>query len=146
MKVTVSPTGAPYAYEVKARHHTLSLDVAKPQKGGDTAANPHEAALGALGACTAITLALYIDTKKWPVSNIQVTVDEDTIDDPNDTSAGTKRRIPHIVETITFEGDLTDEQLAKLKEYTEKCPVFKLMRDDKVMETVLKPVKAKQVP
>lgn len=137
MKVTVTPGSAPHAYTVTARQHTFSLDIEPKLKGGDTAANPHEGVLGSLGACTAITMALYAAQKGWNVSFEVTEVTEDKIDDPDDTSEGTKKQIPHIVERVTIKGAVTDEQLTRLKEIGKRCPVYLLMLSKKVIDLEL---------
>ena len=137
MKVTITPGSAPHAYTVTARQHSFSLDIEPKLKGGDTAANPHEGVLGSLGACTAITMALYAAQKGWNVSFEVTEVTESKIDDPNDTSEGAKKQIPHIVEKVTVKGDVDDQKLAKLKEIGKKCPVYLLMLNPKVIDLEL---------
>jgi uncharacterized OsmC-like protein len=133
LEVTVAPKGAPHIHTITARHHTFETDVDSSYNGADTAAGPHEVFLGGLGACTAITMAHYAASKGWAVT-FKVKVTEDKIDDPDDTSTGKKKQIPHIVELVTIEGDLTDEQLEKLRSIGKKCPVYLVLTGKKVVD------------
>jgi putative redox protein len=133
LKVSITSKGANYAYKVDARQHSFDIDAETTHKGGDTAINPHEAALGGLGGCTVMTMAMYAAQKGWSVTFELTEVTEDKIDDPADTSEGTKKKIPHIVERITVKG-ATDEQLAKLKDIGKRCPVYLLMINPKVID------------
>src|SRR5690349_9796995 len=58
--------------EISAGPHTLFAD--EPiEAGGDNAGpNPYELLLGALGACTSMTLLLYARRKKWPLEGVEV--------------------------------------------------------------------------
>lgn len=137
MKITLTPKGAPHGWDVKARQHTMTLDIEASLKGGDTALTPHEAVLGALGGCTVITMALYAAKKGWNVTFELTEVTEDKVDDPDDTGE-TKKQIARIVEEITVKGDLTDEQLGDLVKIGKKCPVYLLMTGKKIIETKVK--------
>lgn len=132
MKVTITSTpGQPYRHELKAGAHTIVSDVDSKMKGGDLGPTPHELFLLSLGTCAAMTMEMYAARKALAVTKVTITVEEDKVDDPD--GSGTK--IPRITETIEIEGNLTDTELAKLKEIGSKCPVLLLFLGKKVVES-----------
>ena len=133
IKVTItSKPGVPYQHELTARTHTIVSDVAADLNGGDTGPTPHELALLAIGTCGAMTMQMFAEKSKIPLTAVRVTVTEDVIADPNDATA----TVPHIVETFEVEGNgLTDAHLASLERVAKKCPVAKLfMNNSKIMD------------
>ncbi len=132
LKVTVTYAGVPFQHITEARGHKVTGDLDTSQKGGNTGLTPHEQFLGSLGQCTAMTIEVYAGMKKWTIPGMTVTVTEDKIDDPN--NAGTQ--IPHIEIEVSIDGgdSLTDEQIAKLKEKGENCPIKKLVMNPKVID------------
>lgn len=116
-----------YASTVTARHHTFVCDE-PPQSGGqDAGPAPYELLLGSLGACTAITLRMYAKRKEWPLRAV-------TIELSFERSSSGER----IERVLTLEGDLDDEQRARLLEIAEKTPVTKTIKAGTAMHTRLR--------
>lgn len=133
-KVTITKTaGQPYQHLVAAGKHQVTTDTPTALKGGDTGMTPHELFLGGLGACAAMTVEMFAERKGWALTRVVVTVVEDTVDDPD--AQGSK--IPRITETIELEGNLTADQVDKLKEIAAKCPVYKLFVGKKQVDKVV---------
>lgn len=61
-----------YKTVMTAGRHELLADEPLDQDGMDTGPDPYDYLLMSLGACTAITLKMYADRKKWPVDDIFV--------------------------------------------------------------------------
>ncbi|MBC7997894.1 MAG: OsmC family protein, partial [Leptolyngbya sp.] len=121
-QVTATPA-TPFKQEIKSVTHTFVSDAPKEFGGGDLGPNPHELLLGALGACTSITIQMYAQRKGWVVKNISVKVSEEVIEDPN--NAG--KKLSSIVRDVKIEGDLTEEQIESLKVVADKCPIHKII-------------------
>lgn len=102
--------------EVRIRHHRLAGDESPESGGEDTAPNPHEFLLAALGNCTSMTLLVYARRKGFPLDKVRVELDE--------TRAGT---VTEIRRDIHLQGPLTDEQRARLLEIAAKCPVHRTL-------------------
>ena len=90
-------------------------------KGGqDTAPNPVQLLLSALGACTTITLEMYASHKGIKLEHVQL----DLALNPNgDPEAGTN----NIERKITLKGDFTEDQHKRLLKVAESCPIHKLL-------------------
>lgn len=111
-----NPAGR-YRTSVSARQHLLFADEPPGVGGQDTGPTPMELLAGALGACTAITLRMYSDRKKWPVEDIDVDVTLDKTPE-GERTATMKVRVG---------GDLDAEQRARLMQIAHACPVHKIV-------------------
>ena len=103
-----------------------------PTVGGtNTGPTPYGYLLAGLGACTAMTVRMYADRKKWPLSRVSVTLRHDKIHAEDCAECETvDGKIDHIDRTLAFEGDLDDEQRARLLEIADKCPVHRTLHSE----------------
>lgn len=101
-----------------ARGHELISDAQVPDGGSDAGPTPHEILAGSLAACTSITVQMYANRKGWSLRSCDVTVrmPESPIEQPEQ-----KQTIFDL--TISFDGDLSAEQRARLLEIANRCPV-----------------------
>ncbi len=132
--VTVKSTSKGHKQEIKAEKHAFACDIPVDLGGTDTAPDPHELLLGALGACTAITVQMYAKKKEIPLEGVSVKLKEEKIADPENES----RTVPKITREVTVEGKLTDEQVESLKGAANKCPIHKLIEGKNLVETTIK--------
>jgi len=80
--------------------------------------------LGTAVACIAVTTKAYAQRKGWPLTGVSVELEMERIkreDYPAYT--GEAAFIHEIREVVHFEGDLTEEQKARLHLVAKKCPV-----------------------
>ncbi|PQJ77964.1 OsmC family protein [Polaribacter porphyrae] len=112
-----------YFAEAKIRNHFVVIDEPVASGGGDTGPTPVEYLLTAIGSCVSITLRMYAERKSWDVGKIKVIVSQKE----ELTSQGIKKSL---VEEISFEKEITDEQRAKLLEIAGKCPVAKMVKGE----------------
>jgi putative redox protein len=100
-------------------------------KGGlDTAPNPVQILLSALGACTTITLEMYANHKGIKLDHVQV----DLALNPNgDPQAGQN----NIERKITLKGKFTEDQHKRLLKVAENCPIHKLLTSQINIQTEL---------
>ena len=130
--VVVRETGrGRFQQEVVWGPHRLTADEPTDVGGLDTGLGPYELLLASLGACTAMTLRLYADRKQYPLKNAQVRLRHSRIHAEDcaecETKSGMLDRIERI---ITLDGDLNDEQRARLMEIADKCPVHRTLTSE----------------
>ena len=100
-------------------------------KGGlDTAPNPVQILLSALGACTTITLEMYANHKGIKLDHVQV----DLALNPNDDPQAGKNNIER---KITLKGEITEDQHKRLLKVAENCPIHKLLTSQINIQTEL---------
>lgn len=110
--------------EVDAGGHHLVVDEPVPVGGTDGGPSPYEMLLAALGACTAMTLRLYADRRKWPLERARVTLQHRKVHAQDCADCDRKPTKMDVVDRVIFlDGALTDEQRVKLLEIAERCPV-----------------------
>lgn len=117
MRQAVSSTASgKFRQDVRIGPHALVADEAVAQEGTDAGPAPHEYLLAALATCTSMTVKVYADRKGWSLRRVEVSVDG-----AHEDGAFVMRR--HVV----VDGDLDDEQRARLLEIANKCPVHKTL-------------------
>ena len=118
-----------YQVEIKARDHLWMADEPLEARGDDSGPNPYELLLGALAACKIITVQMYAQRKKWPLTGIKIQLTNRRIHarDCDDCESQPNTLIDLIEGEISFEGDLTSEQLSRLHEISNRCPVHRTL-------------------
>ena len=104
--------------------HTLYSDVDVELGGEGAAPQPHDLFDAALGACKALTLALYAKQKGLPLEGLDVHLSRDD-------SEERQGRYRLAVE-LTLHGDLDAAQRQQLLRIADKCPIHKLMTSSEV--------------
>ena len=137
-EVVVTGKKQKYQQEIKVGKHTFQSDILPDAGGGDVAPNPHDLMLGALGACTSITVQMFAERRAWDLQSVSVKLTEEKIEDLNNPGV----KIPKIVRSIQVSGNLTDEQIDSLKAIADKCQIHKLLTGPKEIVTELKNIQA----
>jgi putative redox protein len=115
--------------EVEVGSHRLVVDEPIAVGGADNGPTPYEFLLAGLGACTAMTLRLYADKKKWPLERANISLIHRKVHAQDCVDCVTKPAKMDVVDrVITLEGALSEEQRAKLLEIAERCPVHQTMQ------------------
>ncbi len=106
------------------------------QLGGDGAGpDPYALLLGALGSCISMTVLLYARRKGWPVERVTVRLRQQRLHARDCAECETKDDafVHRIERAVEFEGELSDEQRARLREIAHKCPVHKTLTSEIVV-------------
>src|ERR1051326_112144 len=95
--------------EIWAGAHTLLADEPVEAGGAESGPDPYQLLLGALGACTAMTLLLYARRKGWDLQQVEVRLRHDRIYAQDCAECETKEgRVDRIAKEITVAGALDD--------------------------------------
>jgi len=117
-----------FQQEIRSGRHQLTADEPVGAGGNDSGPGPYDLLLAALGACTSMTLRLYADQKKLPLTRVEVRLRHDRIYAADCAECETKEgQIDHIERVITLEGELDAKQRARLMEIADKCPVHRTL-------------------
>jgi putative redox protein len=137
-RVTVHTPAAGFRTGVAVRQHTLVADEPTEVGGTDEGPTPYDLLGAALGTCTAMTLRMYADRKRWPLEGVTVHVEHDRIhaDDCAECDANDDH-IDRLRRTLTLDGPLDDDQRARLVEIADRCPVHRTLEGEIVIATAL---------
>ncbi len=138
--VVVREAGSRYANDIVAGEHAVRADEPERLGGGDTGPTPYDFLLAALGSCTSITIRMYANRKKWPLSRVSVVLrharehvdDCENCEDHDDSSM-----TDVMTREIRLEGDLDEKQRQRLMEIADKCPVHRTLATRTVFRTTL---------
>jgi putative redox protein len=115
-----------YKTELITSGHRVIADEPEELGGGNLGPAPGEFLMISLASCTAITLRMYADRKKWNVEKIKVEV------------AFEKAQYKTIFKReISFDGELDDEQRNRLLQIANSCPVHKTLTNPIEIDTKL---------
>ena len=136
--VVVTESGArPYGQRITAGGHQLIADEPAAIGGADSGPTPYDLLLAGLGACTAITVRMYADRKGWPLRQTTVRLRHQRIHAKDCAACETTLgQLDQIERELQFEGELTDEQRARLMDIAERCPVHRTLESEVLVSTV----------
>jgi putative redox protein len=106
-------------------HHLLA-DEPEAYGGTNRGLSPYGFLSAGLGACTSMTIRMYARRKGWPLDDVSVDVCHDKVHAQDAESGGTAKA-DKFTRVIRLEGDLDDEQRARLIEIADKCPVHRTL-------------------
>jgi len=110
-------------------NHTLITDEPVEAGGEDAGPDPYTLLLAALGSCISMTTKLYAKRKGWPLERVTVRLRQERIHgkDCVECTNVAEGYVHRIQRAVTFEGNLDEEQRARLQEIAHKCPVHKTL-------------------
>jgi putative redox protein len=110
-------------------NHRLITDEPLEAGGEDAGPDPYTLVLAALGSCISMTVTLYARRKAWPLQKVIVRLHQHRIHaaDCAECTGTTEGYVHRIERSVSFEGDLSEEQRSRLQEIAHKCPVHKML-------------------
>ncbi|OBX26770.1 putative redox protein [Gelidibacter algens] len=125
-----------FTTSIQTKKHSFVADEPESFGGDDFGPSPYDYLSAALASCTAMTLKLYAERKKWDLQEVFVYItyskkhSEDLMRDLDKPT-----RFDHLLKKLKLVGNLDESQKNKLKEIASKCPVHKTLLSDIVIET-----------
>lgn len=118
----------PFQTQIQAGKHVFLTDEPESSGGKDSGPNPHDLLLASLGSCTAITLRMYALRKNWPVEKIEVKVSHEEKEESAIIIPEADQKPSEQLDLkITLSGSLSPEQVNRMKEIAQKCPMHKIL-------------------
>jgi len=122
-----------YYTEIDAGGHPFSADEPVSAGGTDQGPTPYELLAAALGACTCITLRMYADRKKWPLTEISVLLKHQKVHARDcETCPESDVKTDRIERELELVGNLSEEQRQRLLEIADRCPVHKTLHEGQI--------------
>jgi putative redox protein len=125
--------------EIQADEHYLLADEPEGAGGDNKGPSPYGLLLASLAACKVMTVHLYARRKDWPVTAVIVRMEHNKIfaRDCEDCISSPNAKIDLIETEISFEGDLDEEQTARLAEIADRCPVHRTLTSETKIRTIV---------
>lgn len=125
-----------FTTSMQTKKHSFIADEPESFGGDDFGPSPYDFLSAALASCTAMTVKLYAERKKWDLQEVFVYItyskkhSQDLVLDVDKPT-----RLDHLLKKLKFIGNLDDSQKEKLKEIASKCPVHRTLLSEIVIET-----------
>lgn len=128
--------GSGFRTTIRTPTHTLLADEPTSVGGSDEGPSPYELLLGALAACTAMTVRMYSDRKQWPLSDVVVRIRPVRSHAVDCADCETKEvGVGRLEREVDLLGPLTDEQRTRLLYIADRCPVKQTLERGLRVET-----------
>lgn len=128
-RVELGPSG--FKSKVTIGSHELIADEPESLGGTDLGPSPYELLASGLGACTAMTIRMYTNLKKWNLEGVTVKVKHH-----KEEAEDGKTKVDVFTRDIQFFGDFDEKQYKRMLTIADKCPVHKTLSASSRIETV----------
>jgi putative redox protein len=125
MRATAHREDGKLRHTIDIREHTIAADEPKDHGGEDSAPSPQELLAASLASCTAITMEMYAQRKRWDVGDVTVDVDYEP------AQRGSPTRFTMVV---NFAKELPEDQRERLMQIGAKCPVHRVLEGEVMFE------------
>ncbi|WP_248722081.1 bifunctional alpha/beta hydrolase/OsmC family protein [Seonamhaeicola sp. ML3] len=127
-----------FTTQIQTKKHHLIADEPVSIGGDDFGPSPYELLNASLIACTAMTLKMYAQRKKWDLQEVYVyTSHSKTHSDDLEVETEEPKYLDFIHKKLKLVGNLDDKQRERLKEIASRCPVHKTLQSEVIFKTTL---------
>lgn len=125
-----------FTTSIQTEKHNFIADEPESFGGDDFGPSPYDFLSAGLAACTAMTVKLYAQRKKWDLQEIfvYITYSKKHSDDLM-LDLEKPIKIDFLDKKLKFVGNLDEEQKLRLKEIASKCPVHKTLQSEIIIKT-----------
>jgi putative redox protein len=115
--------------EIRSGRHVWRADEPIDHGGTDTGPDPYELLLGALAACTCITISLFATRKGMALHSVSAQYSFRRVhkDDCAECETDETGWLDHVSGQIFIEGSFDDDERAALADVATRCPVHKTL-------------------
>lgn len=113
---------------ISASDNIIIADEPQDMGGKNLGFSPAELLASSLASCTLITLRMYINRKRWDVSEINIKVDFER---------DVEQNVSSFVRKIEVTGKIDETQRQKLHIIADKCPIHKILTHANKIQTTL---------
>jgi putative redox protein len=128
--IQILSEGENYLTHIQLANHELIADEPESKGGKDKGPNPYQLLLASLGSCSAITIRMYAQNKKWDIGSVNVKLNLAQVQKENE-------KITVIIRKISLGGNLSQEQRERLLAVAKACPVAKILTGSIEIESSL---------
>ena len=120
-----------YQVEIASGNHRFIADESLGA-GDDAGPDPYGLLLAALGACKVMTVQMYARRKEWPLEGAEANLTTHKVHarDCEDCESDPNARVDIIEVELTFHGDLSSEQISRLAQIADRCPVHRTLTSE----------------
>ncbi len=119
--------------------HELVADEPTSYGGTNLGPSPYDLLLMSLGSCTSMTIRMYANHKGWPLDDVVIDLEHERIHAKDcEDCEQTDGKIDRIHRSLSFVGDLSEQQVERLMEIADRCPVHRTLENNPVIETKLR--------
>ena len=131
--------GAGFRTEMLANGFPIVADEPASVGGTNAGPSPYDLLGAALAACTAMTLRIYADHKKWPLEAVEVRLSHKKIHAKDcEHCEQEDGKIDVIERELTLFGPLDEAQRQRIKQIADRCPVHRTLESKVEIFTELK--------
>ncbi len=125
-----------FTTQIQTKKHSMIADEPASVNGDDFGPSPYEYLNAGLAACTAMTLKLYAERKKWDLQEVFVYLSHSKKhSDELQLDLEKPGYLDHIEKKLKFVGNLDEQQKIRLKEIASRCPVNRTLQSEVVIDT-----------
>ena len=128
-----------YRVDITNGTHTWRADEPVDLGGDNTGPNPYDMLLGAVAACTSITLSMYAKRKNIDITSLSVEYSHDKVhakdcEQCDDSHSG---MVDRVTSKIYIDGDFDEATRTRLMEIAQRCPVHKTLEAGIVFDEIV---------